>query len=89
MTSAASAGGSGGARVAAWRIGCFAWAATYLVAEQTLSYDLVPGRLVCIGDQTGRLDLIRLVVTRANGHPTLADYLPYDALPDDSIGCCG
>jgi RNA polymerase sigma-70 factor (ECF subfamily) len=26
----------------------------------------------------GRLDLIRLVVTRANGHPTLAAYLPDD-----------
>lgn len=24
----------------------------------------------------GRLDLIRLVVTRANGHPALAAYLP-------------
>jgi RNA polymerase sigma-70 factor (ECF subfamily) len=31
----------------------------------------------------GRLDLIRLVVTRANGHPTLAAYLP-----DDSTGDC-
>jgi RNA polymerase sigma-70 factor (ECF subfamily) len=31
----------------------------------------------------GRLDLIRLVVTRANGHPTLAAYLP-----DDRTGDC-
>jgi RNA polymerase sigma-70 factor, ECF subfamily len=31
----------------------------------------------------GRLDLIRLVVTRANGHPTLAAYLP-----DDRSGDC-
>jgi len=32
----------------------------------------------------GRLDLIRLIVTRANGHPTLAAYLPHD-----SVGCRG
>lgn len=31
----------------------------------------------------GRLDLIRLVATRANGHPSLAAYLP-----DDSTGGC-
>jgi len=31
----------------------------------------------------GRLDLIRLVTTRANGHPALAAYLP-----DDSTGDC-
>jgi len=31
----------------------------------------------------GRLDLIQLVTTRANGHPALAAYLP-----DDSIGDC-
>jgi RNA polymerase sigma-70 factor (ECF subfamily) len=31
----------------------------------------------------GRLDLIDLVVTRANGHPTVAAYLP-----DDSTGDC-
>jgi RNA polymerase sigma-70 factor (ECF subfamily) len=31
----------------------------------------------------GRLDLIRLVTTRANGHPALAAYLP-----DSSIGGC-
>jgi len=30
----------------------------------------------------GRLDLIRLVVTRANGHPTVAAYLP-DATTGD------
>jgi RNA polymerase sigma-70 factor (ECF subfamily) len=30
----------------------------------------------------GRLDLIRLVVTRANGHPTLAAYLPDDSTGD-------
>jgi RNA polymerase sigma-70 factor (ECF subfamily) len=31
----------------------------------------------------GRLDLIRLVVTRANGHPALAAYLP-----DESTQAC-
>jgi RNA polymerase sigma-70 factor, ECF subfamily len=31
----------------------------------------------------GRLDLIRLVATRANGHPSLAAYLP-----DGSTGGC-
>ena len=30
----------------------------------------------------GRLDLIELVTTRANGHPALAAYLPDDGTPD-------
>ena len=33
----------------------------------------------------GRLDLIRLVATRANGHPALAAYLP----DDSTEGCRG
>jgi len=34
----------------------------------------------------GRLDLIRLVVTRANGHPALAAYLPDEGTPGSSHG---
>jgi RNA polymerase sigma-70 factor (ECF subfamily) len=36
----------------------------------------------------GRLDLIRLVTTRANGHPALAAYLPYER-PEDGLECRG
>jgi RNA polymerase sigma-70 factor (ECF subfamily) len=34
----------------------------------------------------GRLDLIRLVITRANGHPALAAYLPGEGLDCQGYG---
>ena len=37
----------------------------------------------------GRLDLIRLVTTRANGHPSLAAYLPDDSTDDSTVDCRG
>lgn len=52
MTSAASAGGSGGARGVGLQDRVFAWAATALVAEQPLD-DLIAGKVVRVGAQTG------------------------------------
>jgi RNA polymerase sigma-70 factor (ECF subfamily) len=51
-------------------------------AIQIVGRDAVAGFFATV-PADGRLDLIRLVVTRANGHPTLAAYLP-----DDSTGDC-
>jgi RNA polymerase sigma-70 factor (ECF subfamily) len=51
-------------------------------AIQIVGRDAVAGFFATV-PADGRLHLIRLVVTRANGHPTLAAYLP-----DDQSGDC-
>jgi RNA polymerase sigma-70 factor (ECF subfamily) len=51
-------------------------------AIQIIGRDRVAGFFATV-PAAGRLDLIRLVVTRANGHPALAAYLP-----DGSTGDC-
>jgi RNA polymerase sigma-70 factor (ECF subfamily) len=51
-------------------------------AIQIIGRDLVAAFFATV-PADGRLDQIRLVVTRANGHPALAAYLP-----DDRTGEC-
>jgi hypothetical protein len=53
LMTAASAGGSAGARGVGLQDLVFAWAATALVAERGLPYVLLPGRVERVGAQTG------------------------------------
>jgi hypothetical protein len=54
MASAASSGGAGGAIGVGLQDHVFAWAATYMVAEDTLPGDFrVPGKVTKVGAQTG------------------------------------
>ncbi|NGN91296.1 hypothetical protein G5C66_00900 [Nocardioides sp. KC13] len=52
-TSAASAGGSAGASGVGFQNQVFAWAASWLVAEEPLPISLIAGKVVQVGAQTG------------------------------------
>lgn len=68
MTSAASAGGAAGASGVGFQNRVFAWAASYLVAEEPLQIPLVPGIVAQVGAQNGfEVDDVAVLTDVGNG----------------------